>query len=109
VVPAPEVLPETWNCPEPHCRPGLSCDPCGKLGADLMKRWPNLIVEMGQSAIIPPVTGPIHWATVTIASQASFLTAARTRIRTTTPTCTRATASGADPRTSVRPEPLVDI
>lgn len=66
VVPVPELLPEMWACREPHCRPGLSCDPCGKLGADLMRRWPNLIEEMGQTAISPPSPGPIHWGSVTL-------------------------------------------
>jgi hypothetical protein len=66
VVPDRGLLPELWDCPEPYCTPGLSCEVCAKFGESLMRRWPKLIEEMGATSCVPPSPGPIHWGSVTL-------------------------------------------
>jgi hypothetical protein len=66
VVPEQGLLPDLWECPEPYCTPGISCEVIAKFGADLMQKWPGLIDEMGLTSVCPPVTGPINWGSVTL-------------------------------------------
>jgi hypothetical protein len=56
VVPEDALMPEMWNCPEEYCTPGSSSEVCAKFGEGLMRRWPNLLEEMG----------PLHWGAVTL-------------------------------------------
>jgi hypothetical protein len=65
VVPGPELLPEIWDCLEPYCTPGIACEVCARFSKGLIRRWPNLIEEMGATSCAPP-QGPIHWASVTL-------------------------------------------